>query len=73
MENLTVRTAADITRLYNDVIDPMREWLQYKITDPTTPSFMHVADMMNTIRSYKDTADVPNISGISMRKSSVYC
>lgn len=32
MENLTVRTAADITRLYNDVIDPMREWLQYKIT-----------------------------------------
>ena len=32
MDNLTLRTPADITRLYNDVIDPMREWLQYKIT-----------------------------------------
>ena len=32
MENLTITSSADITRLYNDVIDPMREWLQYKIT-----------------------------------------
>lgn len=33
MENLTIKASADITRLYNDVIDPMREWLQYKITN----------------------------------------
>lgn len=31
MENLTITNSADVTRLYNDVINPMRSWLEYKI------------------------------------------
>lgn len=33
MENLTMRIPEDINRLYNEVLYPMREWLENKITN----------------------------------------
>lgn len=33
MENLTMKNSSDINRLFNDVIYPMREWLEYKISN----------------------------------------
>lgn len=33
MENLTMKTSADINRLFNDVMYPMREWLELKISN----------------------------------------
>ena len=33
MENLTMDNSSDINRLFNDVIYPMREWLEYKIAN----------------------------------------
>lgn len=35
MENLTMNDPADINRLFNDVIYPMREWLEYQICNAT--------------------------------------
>lgn len=35
MENLTMKTSADINRLFNDVMYPMREWLENKISNAT--------------------------------------
>lgn len=35
MENLTMQNSSDINRLFNDVIYPMREWLEYKISNST--------------------------------------
>lgn len=35
MKNLTLRTPADINRLYNEIMQPMREWLENKITSAT--------------------------------------
>lgn len=32
MENLTMKNSADINRLFNDVMYPMREWLELKIS-----------------------------------------
>ena len=32
IDNLTIKYSSDINRLYNDVINPMRDWLEYKIT-----------------------------------------
>lgn len=36
MENLTMKTQADINRLFNDVMYPMREWLERKISEAST-------------------------------------
>jgi hypothetical protein len=36
VENLTMTSMSDITRLFNDVICPMREWLELQITNSTT-------------------------------------
>ncbi len=33
MENLTIRNKSDINRIFNDVMYPMREWLEYKISN----------------------------------------
>lgn len=33
MENLTMKSSADINRLFNDVMYPMREWLEQKIAN----------------------------------------
>lgn len=33
MENLTMKSSADINRLFNDVMYPMREWLEMKIAN----------------------------------------
>lgn len=33
MEDLTMKSVADVTRLYDDVMYPMREWLEYKIAN----------------------------------------
>lgn len=41
MENLTMENSSDINRLFNDVIYPMREWLEYKITN-TSNRFEYV-------------------------------
>jgi len=36
IEDLTVRTPSDINRLYNDVMYPMREWIERKIASADT-------------------------------------
>ena len=33
LENLTMSTSSDITRIYDDIMYPMREWLEYKIVN----------------------------------------
>ena len=33
MENLTIHNKSDINRIFNDVMYPMREWLEYKIAN----------------------------------------
>ena len=35
MKNLSMRIPADVNRLYGEVIYPMREWLENKITNST--------------------------------------
>lgn len=56
MENLTMTTQADINRLFNDVMYPMREWLELKITNASNRrEFLEYESIYRALFTYDAT------------------
>lgn len=56
MENLTMKTSADINRLFNDVMYPMREWLEQKISNASSrKEFIEYESIYRALFTYDAT------------------
>ena len=56
LENITMRTQADVNRIFSDIMYPMREWLELKVSSaPTREEYIEYESIYRALYTYDIT------------------